>query len=606
MASSDPEEPHPGSDIVSPAVLKIRVMSRVWLVALYGAASYAFCSPLFEQPTALGVYDWDQHLFYYGSVLKSVVEYGQLPFWNPWYCGGNVLWQNPQIALLSPAYPLTALMPLALAMKVNILLHYWAGFIGMHLLLTRVVGLRSLPIVFFLATTFTASGAPAIHLLVGHSVFLPAFYLPFLLYFFFRSIQTGTVHGALGGGVVMALMIYNGGTHILPMAIAVVGMLALVSAAVLRQWRPLVLGALCCVAGLAYSAPKLLPVVSFVTSEQFWDTRPPIERPDLTTLEMAAGIYVDPDQKTRPRLPEQRHGWHEYGNYIGQVAALLIAASVLWTFGARRSPDYWIGLALAVAATVFFVWSLGEFSRLAPASLASHLPLFSSFRIPSRYNIAFVLCGVLTAGWALRAVAVEAAPKGARVLVMTLAVLAAVDLIATNRRLFAGVFSVPVPAPAAGFTPMGGPATLVLSEETNAYRDGSPMFTALMNDRAFFPCYESLQLRRTASHEHPLIVSSGSAQVSDVTFTPNRVEFSAIGGDQPSLVSLNQNYSPGWSSTGGALTPAQPAMPGVTLAPGQTGRFAFVFVPEGLWAGTAIFLLAAAVSVFLWRRSPAA
>jgi hypothetical protein len=580
------------------------VWSRVALVALYGAASYAFCSPLFAQPTALGVFDWDQHLFYYGAVLKNVVEYGQMPFWNPWYCGGNVLWQNPQIALLSPVYPLTALMPMALAMKVNILLHYWVGFIGMHLLLSRVVGLRSRPLVFFLATVFTASGGPAIHLLAGHSVFLPAFYLPFVLYFFLRSIQSGSMRGALLAGIPIALMVYNGGTHILPMAIAVVGMLALAAAAVLRQWRPLLFGAVCCVAGLSYSAPKLLPVVSFVNGPYFWDTRPPIERPDRTTLEMAAGIYLDPDQKTRTRLPEQRHGWHEYGNYIGQVAALLIAAGVLWTLGARRSPDYWIGLAMAVATIVFFVWSLGEFSWFAPASLATHLPLFSSFRIPSRYNIAFVLCGIVNAGWALRAAGVDAAPKGARALLMAMAVLAAVNLIATNRLLLANVFS--LPPLAATFKPMGGPAKLELADETNAYRGGSPMFTALMNDKTFFACYESLQLTRTASADHPLIFSGGSAQVSDVTFTPNRVEFSAVGGDQPSLISLNQNFSPGWSSTAGPFTKEQPAMPGVTLAPGQTGRFAFVFAPEGLWTGTAIFAIAAGLSLFLWRRSPVA
>ena len=94
---------------MSSVVPKTGPWPRVWIAALYGALSYAFCSPLFAQPTGLGVYDWDQHLFYYGAVLKNVVEYGQMPFWNPWYCGGNVLWQNPQIALLSPVYPLTAL-----------------------------------------------------------------------------------------------------------------------------------------------------------------------------------------------------------------------------------------------------------------------------------------------------------------------------------------------------------------------------------------------------------------------------------------------------------------------------------------------------------------
>ena len=154
------------------------------LCAIYGLISVIVCLPLFEQPDALGANDWDQHLFYYGSVLKSVVEYGQLPFWNPWYCGGNVLWQNPQIAILSPVYPLTAVMSLQLAMKVNIVLHYWIGFVGMHLLLTRVIGLTFLPAVIYLATLVTASGAPAIHLRAGHSVFLPGFYLPLQLLFF--------------------------------------------------------------------------------------------------------------------------------------------------------------------------------------------------------------------------------------------------------------------------------------------------------------------------------------------------------------------------------------------------------------------------------------
>ncbi|HWI20413.1 MAG TPA: hypothetical protein VNT81_21810, partial [Vicinamibacterales bacterium] len=161
------------------------------IAALYGALSLAFCWPLFEQPLGLGTNDWDQHLFYYGVVLKNVVEYGQMPFWNPWYCAGNVMWQNPQVAVLSPVYPLALLFPLQLAMKINIVLHYWVGFAGMHLLLTRVIGITFLPAVIYLATLFTASGAHAIHLRVGHSVFLPGFYLPLQLFFFFKAFKTG-------------------------------------------------------------------------------------------------------------------------------------------------------------------------------------------------------------------------------------------------------------------------------------------------------------------------------------------------------------------------------------------------------------------------------
>ena len=574
---------------------------RAWLIALYGAASYAFCSPLFAQPTALGVYDWDQHLFYYGSVLKNVVEYGQMPFWNPWYCGGNVLWQNPQIALLSPAYPLTAVMPLALAMKVNVLLHYWGGFLGMHLLLVRVVGLRSLPIVLFLSTMFVASGAPAIHLLVGHSVFLPAFYLPFLLYFYFTAIETGAVRAALFGGMAIALMVYNGGTHILPMAFAAIAVLAAVSAAMRRQWRPLAIGLVCCVAGLAYSAPKLLPVVSFVASEQFWDTRPVIEHPDRTTLEMAGRIYLDPYQMSRAKFPEQRHGWHEYGNYIGEFAGLLILASLIWIAAAKGSPRYWLGLAMAVATVVFFLLSLGEFSAWAPASLATHVPLFSSFRIPSRYSIPFVLCAALGIGWAARTLSLDALPYRARLFVALVCVVAAAHLIARNRVLLVDVFSEP-PA-TRSFKFLQGPRQIETDAVSNAYRGGSPMFSALLNDRSFYHCYESLQLKRTADAEHPLVFTDGPATVVETSFTPNRIDFTVIGGSTPTRVSLNQNFAVGWSSTAGPFTyEAGAGMPGVTLAPGQTGKFAFSFVPDWLWTGTGLLVAAMALSAWAWRR----
>ncbi len=121
-----------------------RASRATWMIgALYAGLTLLFCAPLFESPHGVGVGDWDQHLFFYGSVLKNVVEYGAAPFWNPWYWGGNVMWANPQVALISPVYPLAVVTSLPLAMKVNIVLHYGVGLVGMHLLLRRVIGLRS-------------------------------------------------------------------------------------------------------------------------------------------------------------------------------------------------------------------------------------------------------------------------------------------------------------------------------------------------------------------------------------------------------------------------------------------------------------------------------
>ena len=560
------------------------------------------CLPLFEQPGALGANDWDQHLFYYGSVLKSVVEYGQLPFWNPWYCGGNVLWQNPQIALLSPVYPLTAFMSLQLAMKVNIVLHYWIGFIGMHVLLTRVIGVTFLPAVIYLATLVTASGAPAIHLRVGHSVFLPGFYLPLQLYFFFRAFKTGAWRDIFLAAATLALMVFNGGTHILPMSFAALGTFSVVAAMAKRDWRPLLIVAAFTVAGLAYSAPKLLPVGLFVSGERFWDTRNPTEHPDRVTLDILRQTYLVPTQQVGGRLPQQRHGWHEYGNYIGSAGAGVVALGLIWAFARRRAADRWFGLSLAITTVMLFALSLGEFSRFAPASLATHLPLFSSFRIPSRYTIPFIQFAALTAAWASAGWwrSPRLAPW-ARLVVAIACLGASAHLVAMNRANFSNVFA--QPAFDTSFPLKGGPSQITVDRESSAYGPGSPMLRALTEDRAFYYCYESLQTFRTAIPDPAHVLAEAPPPVAQ-RFSPNRVEFDYPGREKPTRLYLNYNWSPGWTSTAAPIDAASKDVMGfVVMQPGQSGTFSFSFVPPGLFAGLAIFAIAIVISVVLQRRS---
>ena len=569
---------------------------------LYGTLSVVFCAPLFEQPVALGINDWDQHLFYYGSVLKSVVEYGQAPFWNPWYCGGNVLWQNPQVGLLSPVYPLSAVMPLQLAMKVNIVLHYWVGFLGMHLLLTRVVGLTFAPAVIYLATLVTAAGAPAIHLAVGHSVFLPGFYLPAQLYFLFRAFKSGAVKDALIAAAILALMVFNGGAHILPMVFASLAVFTVLAAAMTRRWQPLGIALVFVAAGLAYSAPKLLPVSLFVTGERFWDTRNPTEHPDRMTLEMVTRTYLNPDQDLRTKLDQQRHGWHEYGNYIGPASAFLLMAGLLVAVWGRRAPDAWFGRALALTAGFLFVLSLGEFSAWAPASLLKHVPLFSSFRIPSRYTIPFLLFGAIGLGWVVRGFSLETRSRAVQAVVGVLCIGLAAHLISVNRGQFTGVFTV---APFdTTFRWMAGPSEgMTTDAQSSAYTPTSPMLRSLVTNRFFYYCYESLQLVRVTNPEQPTLFSEGGATITETAFTPNRIDFAVFGSAAPSRLYLNYNWGPGWTSAAGEIDHTPERIASVVLRPGQTGRYSFAFVPPGLWAGSAILLAALGLSVVVWRRS---
>ena len=568
---------------------------------LYAVLSVAFCAPLFAHPTGVGTLDWDQHQFYYAQVIKNVVEYGQAPFWSPWYCGGNVMWQNPQTALLSPVYPLTAIAGLPLAMKVNIVLHYFAGFVGMHLLLTRVLGVSFMPLVVYLASLFTLAGGHVMHVAVGHTVFLPAFYLPLILYFLIRAVQTQTVPPALWAGVGFALMIYNGGTHILWMTVPAIAIFVTALAVAMKSWRPIVVALMIGVSGAAYAAPKLLPVVLFVGSDRFWDARDPTARPDRMTPRMMLSAYTDPAQNIGSKYPtpEQQHDWLEYGDYVGTLGAVLMAVGILWFL---RFPGVF-GTPFAITALVFLVLSAGEFSRFAPASLLHHVPFFSSFRIPSRYTVIVSLFGSLAAAMFVRAALDKIAwTTMTRVVVALVCVVATLQLLIVNRAHFTDKFS--APPLEAGFRVMGGTGHLVRDIFVNPYLANAPMLHALMNDQVVMWCYEVLQLKRGADDVRPLVWTDGPAKISEVAFTPNRVQFSAIGGPERTRVFLNQNFAEGWRSTAGPvrLDPQAGGRMYVELAPGQTGRFAFSFVPPGLWLGIAVLALALGASVVAWHR----
>src|SRR4030095_8165065 len=93
-------------------------------------------------------------------------------------------------------------------------------------------------LVVYLAAVFTLAGGHVMHVAVGHTVFLPAFYLPLILYFLLRAVQTQTVGPALWAGAGFALMIYNGGTHILWMTVPAIAIFVATLAVAMKSWTP--------------------------------------------------------------------------------------------------------------------------------------------------------------------------------------------------------------------------------------------------------------------------------------------------------------------------------------------------------------------------------
>jgi hypothetical protein len=510
-----------------------------------------------------------------------------------------VLWQNPQAPLLTPVYIFTLAMPLAFAIKLNILAHYIAGFAGMHLLLRRAFGLSFVPAVVFLATTFVLAGGAAFHLIVGHGTFLPYFYLPWILFFFLSALERGALRFVIGAGAVMALGVYNGGTHVVFMAAVAIGLLALFVALLRRDWRPLALLAISGVFAAMFAAPKLVPFLRFVTTPGLVDIRYFVPEPDRVTSEMLQHVFSDPYQYPRLRFPGQLYGWHEYGNYLGPIAPLLIVASFFWILTDRPAHRAnAIGVALAATSFVLFVMMLGEFASYSPYMLLRRLPLMSQFRLPSRYTLVVTLFGVAMVAWVLGSMPIE------REFDRRLRRFAGVFLVAgtcavayANRVHFAGSF--PLRPLSATFHFLARPGAPKIDAQTDAFFGDSPMLRAMMerND-AVLRCNEPLQLA-----DRPIVFAEATARVSEIQFSPNRISF-VVSSREGDRVFMNQRYTSGWRSRVGTLE-VDPAskLAFVRVPPGTVTRVELTFTPRGLLSGLVLLAIGALASVAMWRRT---
>ena len=580
-----------------------RRQRRLTYLAVYVALSAAFCWPLFVQPFNTGSGDWDQHLFYYAAPLRNAA-FGQLPFWNPWYCGGNVLWQNPQVSLISPVYLLSLVMPLTLAMKINVLGHYIVGCLGMHLVVRRLIGVQSPAMVLYLVALSVFAGSMALHLAAGHSVFLGLFWLPALVYCFWRA-TAGRVRHVLLGGAMIGVIILNGGAHVVPLVtvlLVALGVGALVAA---RTVRPLVLAVVTLALGAAYAAPRLAPSVAFITSDDFNDRRP-TKRPDFMTVEMLQRSFWDASQGTPTRVsPDvQRYGWQEYGNYLGWFGGVLMLVSAGWILVFRWRREYWKETSAALGFVGVVLLTAGEFAPWAPASVMRDLSFTASFRIPSRFTLLVPLFGAMCAAFAARALERTAMSSIVRRAAQVLCIVGLAQLVLVNRAHFPDAFVVPpvdnarlferqTPTIVEREIPSAGPAGV---ERTN-------LLGSMLAGASPLTCYEPLQLKKVATLGPIAISGEGAITVSDSTFTPNRVSATVTVGPAPVRVVLNQNFAAGWKTNVGPVE-ADPhsGRPSVVIPAGYTGEVAFSYVPPGLWAGVFVWTLTMAASILAWHR----
>lgn len=111
---------------------------KAWsLHGLLVLASVAYCPWLFTGLDRWGRGDWDQFSFRYETPRVALLRDGQLPLWNPYVNGGNVLLAHPHCPAFSPWYLPTLLLGAPLGLRFSVVLFMALGATGMAALLRR-------------------------------------------------------------------------------------------------------------------------------------------------------------------------------------------------------------------------------------------------------------------------------------------------------------------------------------------------------------------------------------------------------------------------------------------------------------------------------------
>ncbi len=559
--------------------------------------------------------DWRYFGEAWEAARVSLTDFHQFPSWNPYHCGGLVLYQDPQSPFPGPIFLLTFWwLPTGAAIKVWILSHFIAGALGARALIRDRGGNGAEQLLG--AVIIAACGFVAWHTGGGHLSFTPFLFFPTILWAFRRSLADA--RWAVLVAALFALAFYEGATYPIPLMLVGLGFEVAVRLGSADDRRGLVPSlAIFGVLFPTLAGARLLPVLRYLH-----------EHPRLVPLDdqMTLGeVFRTWTLRMHERgFPGHPYVWDEFADYVGIIPVALLGAGILVAVFRRdrQSRQRWIDLALLAG----LVWcALGNVPGPSAFGLLHELPIYTSLRVPSRFlgpaMVGFALVvtsGLMAERDRLDEVVVRPVFQRAFEIVQIVLVVAiAVDVCVTNQvRLQQG---------------MDPPLT---GERASAdfYQTGT--------DYGRFPthpvrgigtrqCYVPLEWKPApgivdGKVPQQWIEPAAAGRIAPLRWTPSQVELD-VNLKAPGVVIVNQNYESGWQIVAGPATaeigaylvgphnqwprssgvageiPTPPVgLLSVSMPPGHN-RLALRHRPPALAAGVLLMVLGIALAIAVLR-----
>lgn len=159
-------------------------MSKKTIVLLFFLVLF-FCFPLFLRIKNWGMSDFDQHLASAGAPRITILNYFQLPLWNPYHCGGMSEIANPQSKYLSPFFIFILIFGEPIGYKIIFFTHTLISIFGMYWLAKKYFLMNELAAI-FTSIGFTFSGSFIYAFSFGMTNFVNFSWVPILTFLFLK------------------------------------------------------------------------------------------------------------------------------------------------------------------------------------------------------------------------------------------------------------------------------------------------------------------------------------------------------------------------------------------------------------------------------------
>lgn len=549
-------------------------------------------------------HDWDLHLSWSQAVRTSILQYHQLPLWNPYRCGGAPLLGEAESDVVSLYAPFLLMFGPALGYIVVSIIYFCIGLYGFYKL-ARYHDISKVGSV-LVGIGYIFSGLIILPVVSGMTNFLSVVYLPFVVLHTEQYFQTKRIKHAIWAAACMAFMFLSG-FHYPPILILYVLVYGLLLCIKTRQFKSMVYAVCITLLFVGFSAVKLLPTVESFNHRTFdngifkysgYSVKSFLY--SLISREQRSDSLLTLGDDIQGFLHGVTYRMDENGMYVGVV---FLGFAVLGLVARRRKLGVEWGIFI-----LFLLLAFGENITPSLYKFVQVLPFFSLMRVAQRYRYIFMVPFVLYAGigfdvffaWIRRNI--HGKSRFIYSISVACVVLLSVDMLWVNTRiLYDGFHLQPVPLhESASFTQ-------VCQKNITTWEGYE--FPIVLTGLGVRDCTENVLITKYAAciddpkYKGEVYVLGTDGVIDAYTFTPNKLtlEVTALG---RGVVVINQNFDSGWVVVANGKVSTGISTDNLLSTPIESGvtHIAFYYIPWSFILGCIITIGTIIASVAYIRR----